>query len=250
MKNTLEQAQTPLDCRLEAVLPAVHQHFDALRKGQVDLDVRLSKLADQHVQLRSDILDRLSHRTNNDERIDSMSAILHRFQNAFEGAIGGFGSGLSTNGMVAEVAPVVATATVAHPAHIPRNDNEPSGNPPPVVKLQPAYKDFHAFYGHWYGLDDPNAEWSIAKLEETTKGRWRKSFTTAEKIMFSRASRIIQTIKLVADQNGQDSYAVLSEWNDAMKNEKRSFTVSGMQTWLAQTGVMKTKMPRGAHSKK
>jgi len=197
-------------------------------------------------QIRNCIIE--SHRAENSEMVD---AIMRRFESAFEGAMGGFRSGLS-NAMVAEAAPaarpVLALVREEEEQAI-RNEDERSSDNQPVVKLRSFYKDLHAFHRHWYG-EGRNDEWSIAKLEETTNGRWRQQFTTGEKIQFSKASRIIGAIKGEAKRNNRDVDGVISEWNDAMMEAKHKFSLSGMVKWLAEMGFVTTKKPRGTNGKK
>jgi len=87
-------------------------------------------------------------------------------------------------------------------------------------------------------------------LEETTKRKWRKEFSVAEKCHFSKASRIIEAIKLQANRENKDTNAIVAEWNNEMMSEKGKFTITSMIKWLTEKGFVGTKKTRGVHVRK
>lgn len=252
MKNTLDQAQTPLDCKLEAVLPAVHQRFDAINKKVCDVEKSLMEKIDERFHIEGE-----SRRAETNEIVNEMrkmSAFMLCCKNAIEGFAGAFQSGFSFGGRAAEVAPAVL-APVATRQEVRReeerqeirNDDELRNDNPPVVKLRPVYKDLKAFYRHWYGIGD-TAQTSIAVMEETTNRAWRKGFTTSEKIEFSKAKRIIGAIQSEAEKRNID--IVLDEWNEEIRKKKKTFSLSGTVKWLTEMGFVTTMKPRGSHATK
>jgi len=155
MKSTLDEARTPLDCRLEAVLPAVHQRFDASHKATVDVRNEVSALRDEFRNYRE------SRYSENDEMMNTMmNTIFQRLQDGLNGFLSGLSGGSTSstsNRMVAEAGGSISTVPTAavvaqerQRMQVGRN-NKRHHDAYPVIKLLSKYKDLHTFHQHWYG---------------------------------------------------------------------------------------------------
>lgn len=257
MRHCLNAAQSPLDCHIEAVLPAVHHRFDANYKATVDVSKEVAAVSEQVGLLRKEIAQRSDLESIRND-IGHMKKFLLRVQEGFimgfkeattaeatqdEGGLSqqGHGSALLTPTVGAPVGRIEA-----------RNDQAHSTNHP-IIPLLSIYKDLHDFYLHWCGegIYQRADGWSIAKLEQTLKHHWRTRMTTGERTHFSKAKRIIEAIEEQASQRDDHSIDnLVMEWNDIMKNRKGIFSTSGMIKWLVEMGFVERKRARGTHVKK
>jgi hypothetical protein len=242
MKAALENASTPLDCRLEAVLPAVHHRFDANFKVTMDMSKEVTVV-------KNDVKKGVTGINN---KLDDVSTLLHRFVSAAQT----FGRSLGGQGTTDEVENGVALSEEPSVPPIARradHDSLPLQQPGiPMIPLLPVYGNLLQLYQHWYGEREYTRDdgWSIAKLEENHKRRWRNGWSTAQKCQFSRASRIIEAIKQEANRTHKDNDVMAMQWSETMEVIGGKFTLGRMLTWLTEKGFLERKKPRGSSVRK
>ena len=245
MKLALDQASTPLDCKLEAVLPAVHHRLDATHKATLDLSRTVKNLEEQMGEIKA-----------GQHRIESG-------QEKQQNAMGQFLVGLGRLGRNIQegVAPMdfdeeeEDIGSISESPHVQNTHNQAPQEPRsddgyPSLRLLPAYGNLLQLYQHWNGVGDyrrPDG-WTIGKLEETHRSKWRKKWSGAEKSQFSRASRIMLALKEEAERKTKHLDDMAIEWNETMEVIGGKFSLSRMITWLDNRSFIDRKKTRGRHT--
>ena len=239
MKIALNEASTPLDCRLEAVLPAVHHRLDASHKATTDLTRTTNQIQERTIQI--------------DSRVAKMEGIMVDFLRGVS-RVGRACLQEHDDTMDLEDDEYGGIESVVHekspaPSRPSRNDDNDDDHYPSIMLL-PVYSNLLQLYQQWYGLGEfkrQHDDWSIATLEEKHRKEWRRSWSSAQKSQFSRASRIIQALKDEAANKciGLGDMAV--QWSETME-VKGKFTLGGMVTWLTDRGFIDRRQARGRNA--
>jgi hypothetical protein len=237
MKMALDQESTPLDCRLEAVLPAVHQRLDASHKATTDLSRTTNQIDQRTIQI--------------DNRVMKMEGIMLHFLRGVSDVGRACLRGHDDTMDVDEESYVEAELTTpTRPSRHAANRDDDGHYP--TLTLLPVYSNLLQLYHHWYGLGEferHGDDWSISKLEEKHGNEWRRSWSSAQKCQFSRASRIIQAMKIEADHKHIDLDRMAIQWSETMEVNGK-FTLGRMMTWLTDRGFMDRRKARGKNAPK
>jgi hypothetical protein len=244
MKLALDQASSPLDCKLEAVLPAVHHRLDATHKATLDLSRTVKNLEEQMSEVKA-----------GQRRMESGQEKQQNAMGQFLVGLGRLGRNIQEGVAPMDFDEEDHDVGAISESNVQNNHIEAPPGPRyddsyPSLRLLPAYGNLLQLYQHWYGIGDykrPDG-WTIAKLEETHRSKWRKKWSGAEKSQFSRASRIMQALKEEAERKPKQLDDMAIEWNETMEVIGGKFSLTRMISWLDNRSFIDRKKTRGRHT--
>jgi hypothetical protein len=109
------------------------------------------------------------------------------------------------------------------------------------------HKSIHTIYYEWYGLEtyvNTLVEGGIASLEEKHKSIWRAHFSPAEKQYFSRLQKVVKGRKEQSKCEAKEPCKILDNWDALFQGEAKSL-VTKMATVVQEMGLIVTRKARG-----
>jgi hypothetical protein len=244
MKDALDQATTPMDCRMEAVMPAVHHRLDANHKVTVDVGRDLGRrIHDLERTIEGGFS--CQRELLKDEIEQSIGSLFQNIGRAFQGGIA----------VPMDVDNVQRAQGIGEEPTSPvqEQDQGPSNadinDRPPIITLRPIYGNLMDLYDHWnaLGVYKQQDGWSIAELEQKYRWKWRKEWSPADKLRFSRVQRIMEAIIKEArnrNPNDPDFNWVVLQWSETLESMGK-FSINKTMNWLISHGKIQTKKSRG-----
>ena len=244
MKDALDQATTPMDCRMEqAVMPAVHHRLDANHKVTVDVGRDLGRrINDLERTIEGGFSCQRELLKNEIEQ--SIGSLFQNIGRAFQGAIAPSMNVDNVEGVQGmEKEPSLQGRENEGPSNAVNTDR------PPMITLRPIYGSLMDLYDHWNALGAYKQQdgWSIAELEQKYRSKWRKEWSPADKLRYSRVQRIMEAIIKEArnlNPSDPDINWVLLQWSKTLELMGK-FSINKTMNWLISHGKIQTKKSRG-----
>jgi hypothetical protein len=244
-KNSISLAiadtgESPLDAKLEAVLPGVHQRLVANQREVVSLRTFVTT---EFSNLGSQISEAFANQELAIQERDQQTgeAYLSLAQRLL-------GEGRSPN-RPSPNRPRPTSLGVEATNSDDDGDNNSTTN---TVMARPhslvmKHKSLFTIYYEWYGLEhyvNTPVEGGIASLEARFKTKWRAHFSPAEKTYFSRLQKVIKGIQEQGRREAKEPDKILEEWDTLYQGEAKS-SVTKMAMLVQSMGLVITRKARG-----
>lgn len=211
MKVALDQAEMPLDCRMEAVVPAMHHQLQANRKAMHDIRADIENL---RKEMKSYHDSRLEDRV---KIVDDLARRLQRGVDFFRSGV--MGEAIPRQEEVEAASPLMEVQPAESPeensARQLQNDDDEGKQ---AITIRPQFFNLRDLYTYWHKHEIFGGK-TLAELEETAKGIWKKrlKITSGEDTQLSKMSRIMKAVDEYAENKGMASEDVVESWFDDTK---------------------------------
>jgi hypothetical protein len=232
-----ETGDSPLDSKLEAVLPGVHQRLVANQREVLSLrtlvENRFSSLGSQVTEAfesQEEAMRERDHKTG-----EAYLSLARRFM----------GEGESLPGLAVRMRTAAATDSEPNSTTNLTTDSVPTMGRPHSLVMK--HKSIHTLYYEWYGLEtytNTPVVGGIAFLERAYKTKWRRHFSPAEKQYFSRLQKVVRAIDEQSKREAKEPEEILDDWDALYRGEAKS-SVTKMAMLVQTMGLIATQKARG-----
>lgn len=243
MASVLQVPTTPLDHNLEAVMPGVHQRFNAIQSSLATLENRVVQMSEV-----------------GDERWEKM---MSGTNGALATALRGIADTIEGGGSGDDVTPADSGESFCSP-----NCQQLESEDPPLEESEEfllararnfsprvKHNNLRSVWAQWKGLEpflDQPIVGGVERCDELFGSKWRQHFCQSEVRRFSRLKlvatgmcNVFQTVHEAAEEG-----RIAKTVDDAFEElelvfvEKKT-SLQHMVTWLQESGFLEKKRPRG-----